>query len=144
MNVETSSDWRSITVSRPVQIRAKVTEGLKKRLASELQEALRRIDLEVQQIDLQVKKASAEIEKGGPQQVQGLKQHLELERQKRVERKSALLEKLKEIARLETGSEVVQGTVEGFATVSVGDRWEDVAQASIVLEDGVVVEIRCR
>ncbi len=38
--------------------------------------------------------------------------------------------------------QVVQGTVEGLAQVEVGVRWDRITQASILLENGVVVEIR--
>ncbi|MGE5484667.1 MAG: YlqD family protein [Ignavibacteriales bacterium] len=130
-----------VIITRPVQVRARVTDHLKKQLAADVQEALKKVELEVQQLDFQMKRV-AEMEKGGAPQAPVLKAHLEGERQKRLERKSGLLENLKEIANLELGSEVVQGTVEGLAQVEVGVRWDRITQASILLENGVVVEIR--
>jgi len=130
-----------IIINRPVQIRARVTDELKRELACEVQDALKKIEIEIQQIDSQLKRV-IEMEKGGSPQAQVLKSHLDGERQKRVDRKSALIENLKDIARLEPGSEVVRGTVEGWAPVEVGDRWDRITQAAVLIENGVVTEIR--
>lgn len=130
-----------IVITRPVQVRARVTDGLKKQLAAEAQEALKKTELEIQQLEFQIRRL-AEMEKAGTPQAQALRQHFESEKQKRLERKSALLERIKEIARLEMGSEIVQGTVEGAAPVEVGNSWEKIVSAAILIEDGVVVEIR--
>jgi len=131
-----------LIIRRPVQIRARVTPTLKKTLAAEIQDALKRVELELQQLDFQARRLTPEFERSSPQQAQTLRAHLETERQKRQEKKAALLERLKEVARLEEGTEIVQGNVEGTVEVGVGDRWEEVMSAAIVLEDGVVVEIR--
>ncbi|MCR4398391.1 MAG: YlqD family protein [Firmicutes bacterium] len=134
---------KRITINRPVQVRARVTDKLKRQLAAEIQETIRRLDLELQQIEFQARRV-ADADKSGGQQSQAVRQHLELERQKRLERKGSLVERLKEIAKLEIGSEILQGTAEGPVNVSPGDRWDDISQAAIILEDGIVVDIRCR
>ena len=71
-----------------------------------------------------------------------VRQQVETERQKRLERKSQLLDRLKDVARLEPGAEIVHGTVQGPVRVKVGDDWEKALSAEVLLEDGVVVAIR--
>jgi 2-keto-4-pentenoate hydratase/2-oxohepta-3-ene-1,7-dioic acid hydratase in catechol pathway len=53
-----------------------------------------------------------------------------------------VIRELKEIARLEPGTEIVRGTVQGTVEVRPGDDWLRLLSAEIVLEDGRVVEIR--
>lgn len=123
-----------IWLKRPVVVKARLTESLKKKMAYELQEALRRLDLELKELDFRQKQLSAE--KGGG------RVDLDAERNRRLEQKNELLERLKLLARLQLGTEVVQGSLEGLVEVAPGDSWERVTGAEIVLEDGVIVEIR--
>ena len=41
----------NVTLICPITVKAKVTDGLKKQLAAEIQEALHKADMELQQID---------------------------------------------------------------------------------------------
>lgn len=123
-----------IMIKRAVTVKARMTEKLKRKMAFELQEALRRLDLELKELDLRLRPVAS-----NKNQVQA---EMEEERARRLEQKAALLEKLRLLARLELGTEVVQGSLEGMVELSPGDNWERVTAAEIVLEDGVVVEIR--
>jgi hypothetical protein len=53
-----------------------------------------------------------------------------------------MTEKLKETAQLEIGAEIVQGTMERFITVSVGDDLHKLMGSEILLEDGKVIAFR--
>lgn len=130
----------SIVILRPVVIKARVTDDLKKRLAADLQESIRGVEQELQQVEFQSKRAALLAAKGGPNQA--LMEQFEQERTRLSERKAQILEQLKEIARLEPGSEIVRGTVQGTVEVRPGDDWPRLLSAEIVLEDGRVVEIR--
>jgi septal ring factor EnvC (AmiA/AmiB activator) len=131
----------AIFIQRPVTVKAKVTEVLKKQLAAEFQEALRRTEAELAQIEGQLKRLG-EADEGSPAERRSAVERLQAERQNRLENKSRLVEKLKESGRLEPGVEVGQGTVEGFVQVRIGDDWDRLFQAEIVVEDGRVVAIR--
>lgn len=126
----------ALTVRRPVTVKVRVTEAFQKAMGAQLQESVRRLDGELAQLEAQLKKLSAD----GPDR-NALGQ-IGTERQKRAERRAKLLEDMKELARLTPGAEIVQGTVEGPVEVRVGDDWNRLFLAEIVVEDGKVVEIR--
>lgn len=131
----------SLQILRPVTIKARVTERLKQRLAAEVQAAIRQVEEEIQQLDLQVKRAQLTANLTPQQQLQ-LRQVVEAEKQKRQAEKQELQERLRQIADLPLGSEVVQGTVQAVAQVSVGDDWDALFATEILVEDGRVVAIR--
>ncbi|MHB8946579.1 MAG: YlqD family protein [Bacillota bacterium] len=129
----------AVFIQRPVTVKAKVTEALKKRLAAEFQESLRQAEAELTQLEAQLKRLS-EPSEGGPGRA--AVERLEAERQKRADQKNRLLDNIKELARLESGAEITQGTVQGLVQVKAGDDWDRVFEAEIVVEDGRVVAIR--
>lgn len=131
----------SLQILRPVTIKAKVTEGLKVRLGSELREAIAILDDEMQQLETQVKRAqlTATI---NPQQQMQLRQLVESERAKRADKKAQLQEEIQAVQALPLGSEIAQGTAQSLATVSVGDDFDALVSMEIVIEDGKVIEIR--
>ena len=147
----------SLTVKCPVTVKVRVTERWKLRMAGELQETLRRTEQELLQLEGQLRRlqrvgeqAAGEPGAGEPTvREQGAgrdhaawREHVQNEVRRRQERRSQILGQLRQLARLEPGSEVVQGQVEGLARIRVGDRWDQVVGAELILEDGVVVEIR--
>lgn len=131
----------SLQILRPVTIKAKVTEGLKDRLAIEVREALQLLDDELQQLDTQVKRAQLTASMSPQQQVQ-LRQLVESERAKRADKKAQLLEESRAIATLPIGSEIVQGTAQSLATIDVGADFDALTSIEIVVEDGKVIAIR--
>ncbi len=125
-----------------VAVKAKVTEQLKARLAAEIQDAIRKADMELQQIDFHGKRALAEQAKVDAQGLTALRQQIEAEKAKRVEFKAHMAEKLKETAALEIGAEIVQGNLDRMVTVSVGDNLHEIMSAEILLEDGKIIAFR--
>lgn len=119
----------SLRIVRPITVKVIVTQELKERLALDLQRSLQRIDGELQQID-----------KLSPERIVALKGQIDTERQKRLDMRKELLDKLKVIAALELGQEHVHSTVESIMEVNVGDIWQ--RPAEIVLKDDRIVEIR--
>jgi 2'-5' RNA ligase len=132
----------SITLKCPVTIKAKVTEELKKNLAAEIQENIRKADLELQQIEFHSKRMMSEQAKQDAQGLTALRQQIDGETQKRLEFKNHMTEKLKETAQLELGAEIPQGTLEQIVTVKVGDDLHTFMNAEILLEDGKVIAFR--
>lgn len=131
----------SIQILRPVTIKAKVTEGLKARLASDMRAALQMLDDEMQQLETQVKRAQLAATISAQQQMQ-LRQLVESEKAKRADKKAQIQEELQAIQALPLGSEIVQGTAQSLATVDVGDDYEALVSMEIVVQDGKVIAIR--
>lgn len=133
----------SMTIKCPVTIKSKVTEDLKKQLAEEIQNNIKKADIELQQIEFHAKRVMAEQAKQDAQGLVSLRQQIEGERQKRLEFKNRLLEKLKETSQLEIGAEIVQGTLERIIEIKVGDELPVIMNAEILLEDGKILAFRC-
>jgi len=132
----------NMTLKCPITIKAKVTEQLKKQLAADIQEAMKKADMELQQIDFHAKQAMAEQAKHDAQGLTALRQQIEVEKNKRLEFKAQMTERLKEAAKLEVGGEIVQGNMERFITIKVGDDLHKMMSAEILLEDGKVIAFR--
>ncbi len=131
----------SITVTRPVIVKVRVTESYKKAAAAEVREALARLDARRDLLDNQYNKI-AEIEKNNPRQAAGGLQQIDEERRKINEARRQLGDRLKEIGRLADGQEIVHGRVESLVEIRVGDDWSRLMSVEVVLQDGRVVEIR--
>jgi len=131
----------TLTVLRPITIKARVTEGLKAKMTAELRAGAATLDEELQQLDVQVKRAqlSAQL---SPQQQMELRRAVEYERARRLEQKAEIDARIKDVAQLELGTEIVQGSVQGPIDVGVGNDWDAMMRVEILLEDGQVVAIR--
>jgi len=132
----------SMTLKCPVTIKAKVTESLKKQLASGIQEEVKKVDMELQQIEFHAKRLMTEQAKQDAQGLVALRQQIDAERNKRLEFKSHMVDKLKETAQLEIGAEIVQGTMDRIITVNVGDDLQKMINAEILMEDGKILAFR--
>lgn len=130
----------SLKIVRPITVKVIVTEQLKEKIAFDLQHALQRVEGELQQIDYQSIKVQNDSEKVNPQRVTAIRNQLDTEKQKRLDARRELLEKLKAIAALEIGQEQVHSTVESVFEVNIGDSWQHAVE--IVLKDDRIVEIR--
>lgn len=132
----------SLTLIRPVLVKVKVTDNYKKSVTAELGEAIHRLEVELQRLDYQEKLLVAELDKKNPQGIPAARRHLEQERQRLTEDRHKLLERLKEVADLELGAEVFYGRMESPVEIKTGDLWRQVLGVEIILQDGVIIEIR--
>ena len=132
----------SITVQRPVLIKAIVTEAFKRLYIADLEDAIKRVDALVQQIDVQARRFELERQIT-PQQSRNLRAQLDLERQRQEAARMELQARLREAQDLQINSEFTQGTIEGTVEVSVGDNlFDKISRTEIVVKDGIVLEIR--
>ena len=130
-----------ITVSRPVVIKAVVTESFKRLYLQDLEEAMKRVDAIVLQIDTQIRRA--ELERQVSPQSRAVRQQLELERARQEATKAELSMRLREAQALALNSEFPQGTMESLVEVSVGDNlFDKIGRTELVVKDGIVLEIR--
>ncbi len=132
----------TITLKCPVTIKSKVTDVLKEQLNAEIKEAMSKIDMELQQIEFHAKRLMTEQVRSDVQGLTALRQQIDGEKQKRLELKGQLQDKLKETSQLEIGAEIVQGTMEQLVTVQVGDDLQKLMSREILLEDGKILAIR--
>ena len=132
----------TITLKCPVTIKSKVTETLKEQLVAEIKEAMAKIDMELQQIEFHAKRLMTEQVRSDVQGLTALRQQIDGEKQKRLELKSHMQDKLKETSQLEIGAEIVQGTMEQLVTVQEGDDLQKLMSREILLEDGKILAIR--
>ena len=132
----------SITITRPVIIKVKVTADYKKKLAAELQEAVARLDMQLQHLDFQARRLLAELERRNPQGINAARQHLDKERAVKLETRQKLMDRLKETAKMAEGDEVIQGQAESVAEIKMGDDWLKFMSVEVVVQDGLVIEIR--
>ena len=132
----------TITLKCPVTVKSKVTDILKDQLIAEIKEAMAKIDMELQQIEFHAKRLMTEQVRSDVQGLTALRQQIDGEKQKRIELKSHMQEKLKETSQLEIGAEIVQGTMEQMVTVSEGDDLQKLMGREILLEDGKILAIR--
>ena len=132
----------SITVQRPVIIKAIVTEAFKRLYMADLEDAIKRVDAVVTQIDVQARRFELERQVT-PQQSRNLRAQLELERQRQEATRMELEARLREAQQLQLNTEFTQGTIEGTVEVSVGDNlFDKISRTEIVVKDGIVLEIR--
>ena len=141
----------SLNLRRQAIIKAIVTDTFKQQASAELQGALQQIDMQMQQLEFQGKRAISDLEKkgispAGPEltaQLNQLKGQIEQERQNLFSAKNDMMQKLNMIGQLEPGSEFVQGNVDNFVDVKLGDNlYAKLSAPEIIVKDGVVVEIR--
>lgn len=141
----------SLNLRRQVIIKAIVTDTFKQQASAELQGALQQIDMQLQQLEFQGKRAISDLEKKGispagpilQAQLDQLKGQIDEERQRLLAAKNDMMQKLNMIGGLELNSEFVQGNVENFVDVSVGDNlYVKLSAPEVIVKDGIVIEIR--
>jgi hypothetical protein len=131
----------SITVQRPVVIKAIVTEAFKRLYIADLEEAIKRVDTIIQQIDVQSRRF--ELERQVTPQTRNIRAQLEMERQRQEATRMELQARLREAQDLQLNSEFTQGTIEGTVDVSVGDNlFDKISRTEVIVKDGIVLEIR--
>lgn len=132
---------KTITLKCPVTVKSKVTDVLKEQLVAEIKEAMAKVDMELQQIEFHAKRLMTEQVRSDVQGLTALRQQIDGEKQKRLELKNHLQEKMKETSQLELGAEIVQGTMEQMVTVQEGDDLQKLMNREILLEDGKILAI---
>ena len=95
---------KTITLKCPVTVKSKATDVLKEQLVAEIKEAMAKVDMELQQIEFHAKRLMTEQVRSDVQGLTALRQQIDGEKQKRLELKNHLQEKMKETSQLELGA----------------------------------------
>lgn len=126
----------------PVAIKAIVTEDLKDRMVTDLEERLQAVEQDLNQIEFQAQRLMAEQAKLDPNGLAQIRAQIEEQKQRANSFKAEVTAKLNEVKELVLGAEIPQGQLEREITVKVGDNLNDQMAAEIILEDGVVKAFR--
>lgn len=131
-----------ITITRPVLIKAIVTEQYKQQTAAGLQQELAALDASLAAVKQRLQQLAAPEAAAEQNALRQLRRQLEENWRKTAEKRNQLLEQLKALARLPLGAEVVQGRAESLVEVGPGDDLGAIMQVEIVVRDGVIEQIR--
>lgn len=129
-------------IKRNVAVKSKLTESLQKKMIDEYQEVAKRLDGDIAMLEKKMKEVLPELGKTNPSQAVVFRQQLSLEKEQIEKNKETVLSRAREVAKMELGTEVVQGTIESIVEVKVGDNLEEILKAEIVVEDGKILEFR--
>ena len=140
----------TISLKMPVTIKAKLTEKLKAKILGELEDGIKRAELEVQQLNIQEKRVMQEnqpedAENPTPEEIQRLQSiqaHFGQERQKRLQYREEAMARKEETENLVLGAEIVQGTLERQVEVHVGDDMRELMNVEVLVEDDKIIAIR--
>lgn len=128
-----------ITVTRPVIIKARVTEKYKEFLLEKLAAAIEEAEREVQRVEFLAKRLQAE-KKSRPSLAEI--EQLERMRREKLEIKERLQQQYEAIKQLPPGAEIIQGRTESLVEIAVGDDAKRLNPVEIVIEEGKIVALR--
>ena len=115
----------------PVAVKAKVTEDLKMKIIGDVQDTIKKMDLELEHFEFQAKKALAQAA-GDLSVLPALRSQIDAERSKRQAAK----------AEAEIGAEIGHGTLERTVEIGIGTDLDALARAEILTEDGKIIAFR--
>lgn len=132
----------SINIIRKIVIKQVVTEEFKKTAVSDLQNALKQAETEMEDFEKKYRKMITEFTVKNLPQVDELRAQFEAEKERKGLLKNQLSEQFKAAMKLEIGSEIVQAVIDGPYELKVGDDFNKVNRQEIVVKNGIVQEIR--
>ena len=143
------SDGTSLTIKRPITVRAVVTPTWKEEAERELSSGIATADQQLAQLEQegqdvvdQVRRQSANpLDPRVQDQVAQLQQQVAAKRAELEEQKRNLLQQQAQVRELEMDQIVDQGQRESSCELKVGDNLVQKMQVAIVVKDGVVQSI---
>ena len=140
------ADVTSLTIKRPITVRAVVTPTWKEEAEREISngiaaadQQLAQLEQEGQQVVEQVRRQSANpLDPRVQEQVANIQQQVAGKRSELEEQKRNLLQQQAQVRELEMDQIVEQGQLESTCELKVGDNLVKKMQVSIVVKDGVV------
>ncbi|MFB6466615.1 YlqD family protein [Cytobacillus sp. Hz8] len=125
-------------ILQSVVIKQVLTEKSKEELLSKIESDKNQYQKECDQLRFEIKK----LEKTNKLKRTRFIQHLENEIMNRQEKIKLLDFQIEQLHMLPIGSELKEKEVQAILDVQVGDSWDDKVEQTIVIKDGIVVEIR--
>jgi hypothetical protein len=125
-------------ILQSVVVKQVLTEKSKKELLNNFESTLFQLQKECEQLQFEQKR----LEKNSKLAVHEIRNHFELEINKRKEKIKLVTFQINQLSLLELGSEVKEKEVQAIIEVQIGDTWNKINQSEIVIKDGIVLEIR--
>lgn len=146
---EFMSDGTSLTIKRPITVRAVVTPTWKEEAEREISNGIATADQQLSQLEQegqevveQVRRQSANpLDPRVQEQVAQIQQQVASKRAEIEEQKRNLLQQQAQVRELEMDQIVEQGQLESTCELQVGDNLVKKMQVAIVVRDGVVQSI---
>ena len=143
------ADVTSLTIKRPITVRAVVTPTWKEEAEREISngiaaadQQLAQLEQEGQQVVEQVRRQSANpLDPRVQEQVANIQQQVAGKRSELEEQKRNLLQQQAQVRELEMEQIVDQGQLESFCDIQVGDNLVSKMQVAVVVRDGVIEAI---
>ena len=143
------SEGTTLSIKRPITIRAVVTPVWKEEAERELSSAISTTDQQLGQLEKEgqqvvddVRRQSANpLDPRVQEQVAQVQQQVAAKRSELEEQKRSLLQQQVQVRELEMDEIVDQGQIESFCDLKVGDNLVSKMQVAVVVKDGVVQSI---
>lgn len=140
----------ALLLKRLVSLKVIVTPRWKEEMQQQLQAQVGQMDGQLQQLEAQGQRAIAEIQKQSivplppsvTQQIDNIQIQVNQQKSEILGQKNQALQQMQQVQLLELNQEVIQGQMESFFRVQIGDNLVQKMNVEIVLRDGVVEEIR--
>lgn len=139
MSDDNKKKSKTVTLKRAVTIKAIVTDKFKEYIRFEMNEAIRNTKSRMEQLQNAAKFATSNP---GSKDNALLSQQMDAEKFHLEGSLKDLDARLKQVDTLKDGTEFMQGTIDGFVTISEGDNlYEKLGGMEIVVKDGIVQKI---
>jgi hypothetical protein len=125
-------------ILQSVVVKQVVTEKSKRELFNKFETNLLKLQKEKDQLQFEHKR----LEKNNKFSLIEIRSHFESEIEKRNEKMKLISFQIEQLNLLPLGSEVKEKEVQAIVEVQIGDSWNKINQAEIVIKDGIVQEIR--
>jgi hypothetical protein len=126
-------------IIQTVEVKQILTEESKAKLLKKFEARKLSLQQECEQLRFELKR----LEKAKKHSPLLLKQHFEKEINDRLEKVKLLDFQIEQLHILPLGSELKEREIQALVEVNIGDKWEEViAPKTIIIEDGIVKEIR--
>lgn len=138
---ETSN--QTLTVMRPVTIKAIVTDDFKKYLVFEIQEQIKEVNAKLKQLEQNVELFLKENASLSNDERKNVDHNFLVEKNKLIDQIKLSNNRLEEVKNLALNTLFHQGSIDSFVTVKTGDNlFQKLAKAELIVKDGIVVEIK--
>ena len=143
------SDGTSLTIKRPITVRAVVTPTWKEEAEREISNGISNADQQLSQLEQEGQQVVDEVRRQSANpldprvqdQVGQIQQQVAAKRSELEEQKRNLLQQQAQVRELEMDQIVEQGQLESSCEIKVGDNLVQAMQVAIVVRDGVIQSI---
>jgi hypothetical protein len=147
-------DPSKLLLKRTITVKAIVTERWKTEALEQLQKQIDRLDGQLQQLEVQGHRTIGDIQQQHPdtaptdlpplvrQQIDNVQIQINQKKSQLLEQKNQILQQLQQVQTVQLGQEVDQGQIESMFQVGLGENLVQKLQVEILLEDGIVREVR--